>query len=157
MAQTEAGMGIGVFRPSTGKWYLDVNGNGLLDDCALGGCLTLEQKENLSITGDWLGNDALQSGVFDPTSNRWKLDNNDNNGREDCLIGRCQDSFGLSGDYVITGDWDGTGTMRRGVFDPTTGLWELDLNGNGVFDGCGADICLGPFGQKGDLPVVGVW
>jgi len=43
------------------------------------------------------------------------------------------------------------------VFDPSSGMWDLDLNGNGVFDGCTIDACLGPFGQPGDLPVIGKW
>jgi hypothetical protein len=44
-----------------------------------------------------------------------------------------------------------------GIFDPSTGMWELDRNGNGIFDGCTVDLCLGPFGQPGDLPVAGKW
>jgi hypothetical protein len=31
------------------------------------------------------------------------------------------------------------------------------MNGNGQFDGCSVDACLGPFGHSGDLPVVGKW
>jgi hypothetical protein len=34
--------------------------------------------------------------------------------------------------------------------------WFLDLNGNGQWDGCVVDACLG-FGLPGDLPVVGDW
>src|SRR5690606_21938077 len=44
-----------------------------------------------------------------------------------------------------------------GIFRPTTGAWYLDLNGNGLWDGCDVDGCLGPFGQPGDLPIVGDW
>ena len=33
----------------------------------------------------------------------------------------------------------------------------LKNNGNGTFDGCAVDACLGPFGYAGDLPVVGKW
>jgi hypothetical protein len=36
-------------------------------------------------------------------------------------------------------------------------MWYLDLNGNGKLDACGVDLCLGPYGQPGDLPVVGKW
>jgi hypothetical protein len=36
-------------------------------------------------------------------------------------------------------------------------MWYLDLNGNGKLDACGVDACIGPFGQPGDLPVVGKW
>jgi len=43
------------------------------------------------------------------------------------------------------------------IYVPFRGLWELDLNGNGKWDGCRVDKCLGPFGQPGDLPVAGDW
>ena len=32
----------------------------------------------------------------------------------------------------MTGDWDGSGVTKIGVF--IDGLWFLDLNGNGVWD-----------------------
>jgi hypothetical protein len=249
---------IGVFRPSTGKWYLDINGNGFPDDCTIGGCPSFGQSGNLPVAGDWLGTGIVQIGVFNPTTLQWQLDRNGNDVWEGCttdlcfssfsqkgdlpLIGHwdtklkndrigiyrpskkywrldlnnngafntcppdgCVDfglltglpvvgdwngggttkvgifsagqwkldangngkldkctvdkcfSFGLSGDQPVAGDWDGAGQAKIGVFTPSTGLWELDLNGNGVFDGCGVDLCLGPFGQQGDLPVVGKW
>jgi hypothetical protein len=37
------------------------------------------------------------------------------------------------------------------------GYWYLDTDGNGAWDGCSIDACLGPFGVSGDLPVVGQW
>jgi len=36
------------------------------------------------------------------------------------------------------------------------GVWSLDFNGNGQWDGCGIDQCI-PFGLAGDLPVTGDW
>jgi len=59
--------------------------------------------------------------------------------------------------YPVAGDWSGTGKAQLGIFDPSTGMWELDRNGNGIFDGCTVDLCLGPFGQPDDLPVAGKW
>lgn len=255
---TPRGARIGVFRSSTGEWYLDANGNGILDDCAIGGCPSFGQQGNLPIAGDWLGTSVVQLGVFDPTTLQWQLDRNNNdiwegctidlcfssfsqkgdlpvvghwntkltndriglyrpskrywrfdlndngtfntcppdgcadfglltglpvagdwtgegttklglfsagrwrldvngNGKWDkCIVDKCF-SFGLSGDLPVAGDWNGTGQAKIGVFTPSTGLWELDLNGNGVFDGCNVDTCLGPFGQQGDIPVVGKW
>jgi hypothetical protein len=34
------------------------------------------------------------------------------------------------------------------VFTPANGQWKLDINGNGMFDGCTVDACLGSFGQQ---------
>ena len=40
--------------------------------------------------------------------------------------------FGMPGATPVTGDWNGSGTTKVGVF--LDGLWFLDLNGNGVWD-----------------------
>ena len=61
--------------------------------------------------------------------------------------------LGMTGDIPVTGDWDGTGIMRLGVF--RNGWWYLDINGNGAWDP-GVDLAI-PFGMTGDLPVVGNW
>ena len=56
----------------------------------------------------------------------------------------------------------GTGTLlnvllsgRLGVF--RKGAWFLDLNGNGVWDGCGLDACYSSFGPPTDVPVTDDW
>jgi hypothetical protein len=70
--------------------------------------------------------------------------------------------FGLAGDYPVSGDWDGSGVIRIGVFRcpaPGAGVctWYLDQNNNGVWDGTfGGDISF-QFGLPGDIPVVGDW
>src|SRR5207247_9171693 len=48
-------------------------------------------------------------------------------------------------------------TRQIGFSDPTTGLVKLDRNGNDLWDDCTVDLCLGPFTQSGDRPVVGRW
>jgi hypothetical protein len=62
-------------------------------------------------------------------------------------------------DIPLIGDW--TGINNRGIGIYRHGLWYLDLNGNGEWDGCysqGADGCFGPFGGfGGDNPLVGDW
>jgi len=44
---------------------------------------------------------------------------------------------------------------RIGVF--RAGDWQLDANGNGVWEGCGVDRCVNGLGMTGDLPVTGDW
>ena len=61
------------------------------------------------------------------------------------------------GDIPVVGNWDATGVSKIGVFTPQTGMWTLDINGNGKFDGCTLDKCFGPFGTTGDIPIVGDW
>ena len=63
----------------------------------------------------------------------------------------------MAGDYPVVGDWNNTGTIKIGVFRPSTGMWYLDSDGSGGWSGCGPDSCIGPFGMAGDYPVVGDW
>ena len=64
-------------------------------------------------------------------------------------------TFGQAGDVPVTGDWNGSGTFKIGVF--RNGQWLLDYNGNGVWDGVAGGDRLYTFGQAGDKPVVGDW
>ncbi len=56
--------------------------------------------------------------------------------------------------WLWSGDWNGTGFAKIGVF--RAGQWYLDANGNGIWDGCTIELCLN-FGTSGDLPVAGNW
>lgn len=155
-AQTTA---LGVFDSSTATWYLDLNGNGVLDGCELDSCrYVFGQPGDRPVVGDWTGSGVDRIGVFRPSTGQWVLDlNGDRQMSRGCAKDRCITSFGQPGDLPVVGDWDGSGTDKIGVFRPATGEWFLDLNGNGQLDGCDVDACLGPFGEPGDLPVVGKW
>ena len=50
----------------------------------------------------------------------------------------------------VTGDWNGNGIRSIGRF--FEGQWDVDVNGNGRFDGSDQSF---RFGQKGDIPLVG--
>ena len=97
--------------------------------------------------------DAPQNSYFDPVSwsgadmgqSQWTLA--DENGTPLTTF-----HFGMSGSVPVTGDWDGSGTTKIGVF--LDGLWFLDLNGNGLWDDKDLWIKLG---AKGDQPVAGDW
>ncbi|MGA2797721.1 MAG: SdrD B-like domain-containing protein [Thermoguttaceae bacterium] len=60
--------------------------------------------------------------------------------------------FGLRGAAPVTGDWNGDGVTKIGVF--IDGLWFLDLDGNGVWD---ENDLWAKLGQSGDRPVTGDW
>ncbi len=64
---------------------------------------------------------------------------------------------GVAGDIPITGDWNGDGRTKVGVYRPSNGLFILDTNGNQQFDGGDAVYNLGVGTQAGDVPVVGDW
>src|SRR6266545_887262 len=62
--------------------------------------------------------------------------------------------LGQASDIPVVGDWNGDGLTKVGVF--RDGLWILDYNGNGQWDGPDIDRAFG-LGQPGDRPVVGDW
>lgn len=63
-------------------------------------------------------------------------------------------AFGLPGDIPISGDWNGDGRLKMGVY--RNGSWFVDWNGNGIWDATDAAHVLS-FGLPGDLPIMGDW
>ncbi len=64
---------------------------------------------------------------------------------------------GIPGDIPITGDWNGDGHTKIGIYRSSNGLWILDTNGNGVIDAGDAVFNLHIGTSPGDIPVVGDW
>ncbi len=64
---------------------------------------------------------------------------------------------GVPGDIPITGDWNGDGRTKVGVYRPSNGLFILDTNGDQQFDAGDAVYNLGVGIDPTDKPVVGDW
>ncbi len=66
--------------------------------------------------------------------------------------------FGLSTDVPVVGDWTGDGFDQIGIWR-TEGTWKyhfaLDMDYSGTWTE--GDVLLGPFGQEGDVPIIGDW
>jgi len=150
---------IGVFQPAHELWHFDINGNHAFDGCSIDECTNeFGTLGDIPVVGDWVGLGTEAIGVFRPNTGQWFLDANDNGRWDGCAVEFCLlQPFGDDGTLPVVGDWSGGGAARPGFFRPSTGEWVLDMNGNGHFDGCAIDACLGPFGYAGDLPVVGKW
>ena len=162
---------IGVYRPSTGDFFLDRNGNGHWDGCKVDICLKwLAQKSGVPVAGNWDGGDTTRIGTFDAATGTWYLDRNGNNRWDGCAVDVCITSFGSPGDIPLVGypkDWDNPvmGIFRSAVITKVNGqntvtdrgIWQFDTNKNGVYDGCGVDHCVSKFGHPGDFAVVGDW
>ena len=160
---------VGTFTPSTGSWRIDSNGDSLLD-CAVDTCGdSFGEAGDFPVTRELGDANGSIVGIFTPQSlttdkrqrkiierGRWNFDVNGNSTFDGCEVDECT-TFRTLGELPVVGDWDGTGPERIGVFRPSTGMWYLDINGNGKMDSCTVDACLGPFGQSGDLPVTGKW
>jgi hypothetical protein len=162
---------IGVYRPSTGQWILDLNNNGAFDGIFLGdGIFNYGQPPTATVTdqpvvGDWNGDGRSKFGIFrcDTTAGTCKF-------ILDVLGRKAFDStsavytFGVPGDVPVASNWNGTtnqdsiGVFRLSAisgFALPQGQWIVDSNGNGTFDG--ADVTPFFYGQQGDIPVVGNW
>ena len=63
-------------------------------------------------------------------------------------------TMGQPGEIPVYGDWNGDGRTKAGLY--VNGLWVLDYNGNGVWDGPAIDKMV-HFGLSGATPVVGDW
>jgi hypothetical protein len=64
---------------------------------------------------------------------------------------------GVPGDIPISGDWNGSGTTKVGVYRPSNGLFILDYDGDGQFTAADKAYSLGIGTEAGDIPVVGDW
>jgi hypothetical protein len=157
----------GVYRQ--GMWYLDLDGSGTWSGCkgidvgGADGCLGPfgGLSMDIPVVGDWDGNGTTKIGIY--RQGYWYLDNG--NGTwdgcrqlpSDLTKDICWGPFGgLDVDVPVVGDWSGNGKTKIGVY--RQGMWYLDNSGNGSWDGCSTDGCLGPFGGFSfDIPVVGDW
>jgi hypothetical protein len=146
---------LGFFRPATGEWFLDLNGNGVWEGCEIDGCGRFGNPGDRPVAGDWEGRGVSAIGVFRPATGEWLLDLDGNRQWDGCASDGCAE-FGESGDLPAPGDWNADGRTDLGVFRPATGEWFLDLDGDRQWGGCGTDACH-RFGTRGDLPVCVVY
>jgi hypothetical protein len=87
-------VGVGIFRPATGNWYLDTNGNGIYDITVHFGT-----TGDIPMPGDYNGDGLTDLAVFRPSSGYWYFDYNRD--------GTVDNSFryGGSTDIPISGIW----------------------------------------------------
>ena len=167
---------VGVFDASQGIWYLDNQGNGNFsspsDDSFTFGT---PGATDTAIVGDWNGAGAGEVGVYrvdtvltvkDPLTGLpthplvFSLDFNGNNAWDNGPGGSGGDQsfvFGVEGDTVVIGDWNGDGKDEIGVVRPGSDgvlVWSLDIHGS---TGDHADYVVYHFGDNGDTPLVGDW
>jgi hypothetical protein len=97
---------IGLFRPSTGEWFLDRNGNGIWDGCNVDQCVTtFGQPGDLPVAGDWDATGTSKIGLFRAATGDWFLDFNGNGQWDGCGVDKCVTSFGQEGDLPVAGKW----------------------------------------------------
>jgi|SRR5215469_2232263 len=172
---------IGIYRPSTGTWFLDWNGNGIFDGPAVdrqyqyGGLVG-----DIPIVGDWSGTGTSKIGIFRQgfqfllnQSGTGSFSFRDSvfafGGATGC-VGSLPSFYSAepagSCDVPIVGDWNKTGTSKVGVVRAAPGtsqpfLWILDTMGAEQFIPPGSGFLSSTVfafgGILDDVPIVGDW
>jgi hypothetical protein len=158
---------IGVYRPSNGHWYLDVNNNGRWDGngagldldvqfgspsatCVPSSAAGLAACQDIPVVGSWTGNGVSRLGIF--RGGLFFLDNQ-NPTAAGAHTSFTTSIFGMPGDIPVAANWNGTGaTDQIGVY--RRGVWYVNATGDGAFH---ASDPVYTFGSAGDIPVVGNW
>ena len=150
---------IGIYRPSTGEWFLDRNGSNAWEGCDSDLCVQLFAGSNaLPVVGDWNKSGKTKLGLFSSDSLEWFLDANGNGVWDGCEVDICSKTFGVSTDLPVVGQWIRGGEDRIAIFRSSEKKWHLDLNGNETLDSCKVDKCAGlSIYRSGDVPVGGDW
>lgn len=126
---------VGVFRPSTGVWYVQNSGNNAVDIINFG--LTGDIPAAKDFDGDFKADIA----VYRPINGTWYFLRS-----SDDTFGVVQ--FGANGDVPVPGDYDGDRKTDFTVFRPTTGVWYTYRSSDG-------QISIRQFGLLGDIPTPG--
>ncbi|GFE59357.1 carboxypeptidase regulatory-like domain-containing protein [Geobacter sp. AOG1] len=146
---------IGIY--ADGIWYLDVNQNWAWDGEGIDvrGVFGIGLPNAKPVVGDWNGDGITEIGVY--SEGHWYLDKN----RNWTWDGEPTDTHGVFGNGLpnvvpVTGDWNGDGITKIGVY--SDGNWYLDKNNNWAWDGEPTDT-YGVFGigVPNAVPVVGNW
>ena len=144
---------VGAFR--NGVWILDTthteayNPSDTVD--------SFGQPGDVPVVGDWNGTGKDEIGVFRAQPNGAGEFILDTNGNGVADAGDTIFTFGLAGDRVVVGDWNGASKDEVGVFRSNAngvGVFSLDTNGDHQFD---AGDQVFTFGLATDKIVIGDW
>jgi hypothetical protein len=123
---------IGIYRPSSGEWWLNRSGTGQTVAAQFGA------STDKVVAGDYTGDGKADIAFWRPSNGNW-------------FILRSEDGsffsfpFGATGDIPAPADYDGDNKTDAAVFRPSTGVWYVQKSSGGT------DI--GQFGVNGDVPV----
>ncbi len=146
---------IGVWRPSTGRFYLDVDGSFTWTPGVDQITDSFGIPSDLPVAGDWNKDGTDDIGVWRPSTGRFYLDT-DGSRTWRSGIDTITDPFGIPTDRPVAGDWNRDGYDEIGVWRPSTGRFYLDMDGSFTWTS-GVDAITASFGVSTDLPVVGHW
>ena len=159
---------VGIYRASTGQWFLDANNDGVYDagdyTYAFGGL-----AGDMPFVGDWSGLGKSCIGIYRSVTSMWLLDLNCNGKFDDTPADAFFPFGGLAGDVPVVGSVAG-GIMRVGVVrkyapggvpqgDPFFWVWDAGAPnaGNSPQNHPPAANAFAFGGLPGDVFVTGDW
>jgi hypothetical protein len=123
---------IGVFRPSTGNWYVRYAATGTGLTFLWGGA------GDIPTVGDYDGDGVSDIAIFRPSTGTWYI-------RYTASGALLSFLWGGAGDVPTQGDYDGDGKTDMAIFRPSTGTWYVRYTVSG------ASLSL-VWGGAGDVP-----
>lgn len=126
---------VGVFRPSSGNWYVRYTATGSGLTFLWGGV------GDIPAPGDYDGDGKADIAIFRPSTGTWYV-------RYTATGSGISMVWGGDSDVPTPGDYDGDGKTDIAIFRPSTGTWYVR------YTATGAGISL-VWGGAGDIPSVG--
>jgi hypothetical protein len=140
---------MGVYNKLSGAWYLDYDGNGDWNSGSDRG-YNFGVGVWTPVVGDWNGNGTTKIGVY--KDGEWRLDY-DGNFAWNASGDKSYTFRGMAGWTPVIGDWNGDGKSKIGLYNTNNGDWNLDYDGNGVWDATADKV----YNIGVGTPVVGKW
>ncbi|MBI4896523.1 MAG: BNR-4 repeat-containing protein, partial [Candidatus Aenigmarchaeota archaeon] len=114
---------LATFRPSTGKWYIDFNADGIAEQEVAYG-----SGSDIKIPADYNGDGKADLALFRPSTRYWFIDFNADR-TSDIAV-----TYGLATDKLVPADYNGDKKADLAVFRPSNGRWYIDFNADGLVD-----------------------
>lgn len=146
---------IGVYRPTSKLFLVDVTGNGRWERSEDWSSLPFGGFGDVPIVGDWDGDGIDSIGVFRPGNGAFYLDfdgSGEWNSGGDVHVAW----LAIPGDIPVVGDWNGDLIDDVGTYRPQERRFYLDWDGDRIWD-AEEDRISSPFGEAGDIPIAGDW
>jgi hypothetical protein len=151
-SREELGARVGIYRPSSGQFILDTEGEFGSPDWESG---AIGGNSFLPVSGDWMGDGNTQLGLYDARSGHFFVDANGNR-RWDGPAGDLSAVFvSGTGFLPVVGDWNADGRTELGVYQEGSGTWFVDMDGDGRWQQ-EHDLSFA-FGCATCLPMSGDW
>jgi hypothetical protein len=123
---------LGIFRPSTGDWWINRSGNGSTFAAHFG------DSNNRIVPGDYTGDGKSDIAYWRPATGEWYVLRSEDNSFFSV-------PFGNSSDIPTPADYDADLKTDVAVFRPSTGTWYISRSSGGT--------TIQQFGTNGDRPV----